>query len=189
MQLLKRNLFLGCRVFINQENETYFFMNRNNSRTINGKIQKERTKLKKVIFIFFIATLFLLSACSAIEEVNNSVDYVKEAKDQMHTMREFAEEAPQLIKDANSNPKLEKELENELTNLQEKIQEFNAIDAPFIAEDLHQQLIGENEKVLEEIKRVIDNGEIAIEKLENSPILDTINDVNKLLNDIQNLGI
>ncbi|WP_246041643.1 DUF6376 family protein [Robertmurraya kyonggiensis] len=143
--------------------------------------------MKKFTIMLVLATM-LLSGCSFLNEVNDTLDYVGVTTEHIERLNTFAEEAPQLVEDALSNPELVTELEAKLTTLKTEIEEFIALsDIPTIAEDIHQELVSKNELLLEEINKVLENGHIALDKLENSQIFTTISDVTSLMNRIENL--
>lgn len=143
--------------------------------------------MKKFTIILILATM-LLSGCSFLNEVNDTLDYVGVTTEHIERLNTFAEEAPQLVEDALSNPELVTELEAKLTTLKTEIEGFIALsNIPTIAEDIHQELITKNELLLEEINKVLENGHIALDKLENSQIFTTISDVTSLMNRIENL--
>ncbi|OAS88490.1 MULTISPECIES: DUF6376 family protein [Metabacillus] len=145
--------------------------------------------MKKVVSVILILATMMLSACSLLDEVNNSLDYVNEAKSYINSLSDFAEEAPQLIQDAAVDPEVKQDLENQLNTLVEDINEFNTIEAPAIAEDIHQDLVTKNEALIDEINTAMENGELALEKLENSEIINTVNDVTSLLDSIEKLEL
>ncbi|MBT2707563.1 hypothetical protein J7I91_06510 [Pseudomonas sp. ISL-84] len=131
----------------------------------------------------------LLSGCSFLGEVNDSIDYVNQATEHINTLNNFAEEAPQLIKEAASDPALKQELEDRLFTLKQDVEEFIALkDIPTLAEDIHQELVNQNEALLAEINKVLDHGNMALDQLENSQLFSTINEVTSLLNRIEALG-
>ena len=49
-------------------------------------------------------------------------------------------------------------------------------------------MVDKNEVLLDEINNVVENGHLALDKLQNSQILTTINDITSLINRIKNLG-
>lgn len=143
--------------------------------------------MKKFTIMLILATM-LLSGCSFLTEVNDTLDYVGVTTEHIERLNTFAEEAPQLVEDALNNPELVTDLESKLTTLKTEIEEFIALsDIPTIAEDIHQELISKNELLLEEINKVLENGHLALDKLENSQIFTTISDVTGLMNRIENL--
>lgn len=73
--------------------------------------------------------------------------------------------------------------------LKQDIEDFIQInDVPSVAKDIHQELVAKNELLLDEINKVLQNGNLALNKLENSEIFTTITELTNLLNRIENLG-
>jgi hypothetical protein len=130
----------------------------------------------------------VLSGCSLVGEVNQSLEYANEATAYLTELSQFAEEAPQLIQDAATDSQAREELENSLNTLKQDIEEFNNTEAPAIAQDIHEQLVSKNEQLLAEIEKATENGELLIDQLENSTIFNTINEINELINQLEQLG-
>jgi PBP1b-binding outer membrane lipoprotein LpoB len=145
--------------------------------------------MKKAIFTFILVSSMILSGCSLLEEVNGSLNYANEVKEQVTTLSTFAEEAPQMFKEAAVNPEVRQELEERLIALKSEIVNFNKIEAPALAESIHQQLIAKNQALLDEINKMVENGNMKLDSLGNSPIFKTINDITGLLNRIEGLGL
>ena len=145
--------------------------------------------MRKFGFIMIIFATMMLSACGVLDEVNNSLDYVNEAQSYINSLSEFGAEAPQLVQDATLDPDARVELENQINTLVGEIEEFNTIEPPSLAEDIHQNVVSKNEVLLDEINQVMDNGEVVLEKFENSGIISTVNDVTSLLDKIENLEL
>lgn len=145
--------------------------------------------MKKIKLIFLLALALLsLSACSFLNDVNESLDYVNSATDHINELTSFAEEAPALIQAASTDPEIKKELGTQLETLKQNIEEFIQLEEiPSIAENIHQDLVAKNEILLDEINNVIVNGQVALDKLENSQIISTVNDASDLLTELNNL--
>ncbi|MGM0837827.1 MAG: DUF6376 family protein [Bacillota bacterium] len=144
--------------------------------------------MKKLIVILAIISSVLLSGCSLLEEVNNSLEYANKATEHINTWQDFGQEAPQMIQEATTDPEIKQELEAELNALLEEIDEFNKTEPPAIAADLHQQIVEKNEALQEIINDAMVNGELAIEELQNSELITTINEITKLMNLVEDLG-
>lgn len=142
---------------------------------------------KLTLLIVAIFGSLMLSGCSLLGEVNNTLEYANEATDHINTLSTFAEQAPQMIQDAALDANVKQDLENQLNNLIVEIEAFNNVEAPKIAEDIHQQLVSKNNVIIEEINTVLESGKI--ETLENTQIFNTINEVTTLLNQIEQLGL
>ncbi|QHS21543.1 hypothetical protein GWK91_00585 [Virgibacillus sp. MSP4-1] len=140
-----------------------------------------------VTLIFFMTTL--LTGCNLFDEVNDSLDYANEATEYIHTLSDFNSDLPQLMEEAANNPEVEKQLNERLNNIEEQINEFTQLDPPAVAEDLHQQFVKHSENLNQTIQKVTEQGDVAIEQLENSQIVDTVRDITGLLNQLENLGL
>jgi PBP1b-binding outer membrane lipoprotein LpoB len=150
---------------------------------------ERKEQMKKLLLTGLLAISMLLSGCSFLGEVNNSIDYVSQATEHINTLNNFAEEAPQMLKEAAADPALKQELEDRLITLKQGVEEFIALnDIPTIAEDIHQELVNQNEALLAEINKVLENGNLALDKLESSEVFTTINEVTSLINRIESLG-
>ncbi|MFC4559012.1 DUF6376 family protein [Virgibacillus kekensis] len=134
--------------------------------------------MKKILLM--IVAIATLSGCSMLEEANDSLNYVNEATEYINELSTFAEEATSLNA---------AELESRLVSLKSEIEEFMALEAPTVAEDLHAELENKSQVLLEEINTAMENGEIAVEQLEQSEIYQTINNITDLMKQVENLGI
>jgi PBP1b-binding outer membrane lipoprotein LpoB len=144
--------------------------------------------MKKLKILVILALLMLLNGCSLLGEVNDSIDYVNTATTHIEKLNAFAKEAPQLIQNAVTNPDAKQELEAQLLTLKQDTEEFISInDVPSIAETIHQELVNKNKVLLDELNRILVNGHLALDQLENSQLLSTMNEVTNLLNRINNL--
>lgn len=144
--------------------------------------------MRKSLLLLVVLSTMMLGACSFLEGAGQSVDYVNQATAHINKLSAFAEQAPRLIKDAATNPETKQELENQLLALKTQIEQFNLKSVPAFAKDLHQQVVDKNIILLDEINQVIENGHLALDKMQNSQIITTINDISGLINRISNLG-
>lgn len=144
--------------------------------------------MKKFSLVMMILASMMLSACSFLNEVSSSIDYVSVATEHIYQLNSFAEEAPQLIEDALNNPELVNELETKMSNLKTDIEEFIALtEIPAVAEEIHRELVAKNEVLLAEINQVLVNGHLALDQLESSQLFTTINEMTGLIQRIENL--
>lgn len=94
-----------------------------------------------------------------------------------------------MIQEAAADPALKQELEDRLTTLKQEVEEFIALQEILkLAEDVHQDLVTQNEALLAEINKVLENGSLALDQLENSELFTTINEATSLINRIEALG-
>ncbi|MCK9861217.1 DUF6376 family protein [Paenibacillus sp. ATY16] len=145
--------------------------------------------MRTLMILLLVVSSMTLSACSLFESANQTVQYADSAQEHINRLTDFAEQAPQMIQDAATNPETKRQLEERLVALKEDIEQFNLMDAPAMAKDLHQQIIEKNQVLLQEINDALVNGHLALDQLQNSPIIQTITDITGLLNRIENLGL
>ncbi|MBU7593050.1 DUF6376 family protein [Metabacillus halosaccharovorans] len=145
--------------------------------------------MKRFFMMFAIFTLMISSACSVVDEVNKSVNYVDESTSYLTSVSDFAEQAPDLIQTAVTDETSRDELEKQLQSLRQQMEEFNNIEAPTIAEDVHQDIVTQNEAAIEKIDQLYKDGELVVEELQNSEIVQTLEDISSLMNTVQSLEL
>ncbi|WP_077296995.1 DUF6376 family protein [Virgibacillus pantothenticus] len=136
--------------------------------------------MKKVILSMLCFSFLLLSGCSILEEASNSLNYVDEATTYLNDLNNFIEEASSLEED---------QLMTRLENLQTTITDFINLDPPKVAEDIHQELRSKSEPLLDEMNRLIDQGELTFEQVKDTEIYQTIENINSLQNQIEQLEL
>ncbi|MGJ9384326.1 DUF6376 family protein [Salipaludibacillus sp. CF4.18] len=145
--------------------------------------------MKKIMFILFTFSIVILSGCSVLEEVNSSLNYATESTDYINDLQTFGEEASSLVQDAATDPDKKAELEGKITDLEARIKEFNEMEAPSIATDLHETVVEKNDQILEGINTAKENGELSVEKLKDTEIFKTINEMTDLIDQIKQLEL
>jgi hypothetical protein len=147
--------------------------------------------MKKSWAVIFITSLLLLSGCSLIEDANNTLSYGKEATEYVSIAGTFAKEVPLLAKQAVNDPQAAEELETKLLDMKQEIEAFNALQAPDMAVDLHQQIVGHNQKVEEGIDLYLnkmEDGKLDPTILENTEIFQSIQEITDKIDQIKQLG-
>ncbi|SDD14998.1 hypothetical protein SAMN02799630_02245 [Paenibacillus sp. UNCCL117] len=134
----------------------------------------------------------LLSGCSLWKEVNTSLDYVNEATTYVERIKTFSEQVPAMAREAATDPAVRQNLLSEIEALKTAIVQFNGIEAPAFARDVHKQLVGYNETLLKEVniffEGIKNNTGIDLSKLADSPLMQTMNQITETLTRIQQLG-
>ncbi|KFN01179.1 hypothetical protein D0U04_10380 [Bacillus clarus] len=146
-------------------------------------------KINKFLLLFVM--VIGLMGCSVIEEGKNSVDYAQKATDYVNKISAFANEAPGLAEKAINDSAARKELETKLGEIQKDIPVFNELTPPDVAKDIHQQIVGYNEKLntlIDTSMKKIEEGKIDVEQFKNSELMQTVEQVRDLKDKIQNLG-
>lgn len=145
--------------------------------------------MRKFICLLFAFSLVTLSGCSILEEVNGSLNYANESTEYINELQTFGQEASSLVQDAATDPAAKAELEEQLTLLEANIQEFNDIEAPSVASGVHESIVEKNDQLLDAINTAMENGELSLERLQNTEIFTTINEMTELLNQIEQLEL
>ncbi|MDT3498188.1 DUF6376 family protein [Bacillus toyonensis] len=146
-------------------------------------------KIKSILLVFIVS--IGLMGCSIVEEGRNSLDYAQKATDYVNEISAFANEAPALAEKAVNDKEARKELEAKLNEIKQDIPAFNELTPPDVAKDLHQQIVGYNEKLntlIDTSMKKVEEGEIDVEQFKNSELMQTIDQVRDLKDKIQNLG-
>lgn len=147
--------------------------------------------MKKWFAILLAGMLILLGGCNLINEAKNTVTYIDQAIGFINTATDFANEAPPLAKQAVSDTQAAQDLETMLLDMKQEIEDFNSLEAPEVATDLHQQIVDNNTVVLNGINLYLDSiedGKLDPAVLENTELFQTINDMSSLIDQLQKLG-
>ena len=146
--------------------------------------------LKRIMMTIGITGAVLLSGCSVIDEVNNTLEYANTTTEYINSAKNFSNEIPELANDAVTNEEARQQLEAELTTMKETINQFNETEAPGVAEDIHNQIVSTNAKLEEGIDiylNNIENGKFDPAILQDSGILTTVNEMTSLMEQIEKL--
>ncbi|PWN74218.1 DUF6376 family protein [Bacillus paranthracis] len=146
-------------------------------------------KIKSTLVVF-IVTIGLMG-CSLVEQGKNSIDYAQKATDYVNEISAFANDAPALAEKAVNDSEARKELEAKLSEIKQDIPAFNELTPPDVAKDLHQQIVGYNEKLntlIDTAMTKIEEGKVNVEEFKNSELMQMVDQVRDLKEKVQNLG-
>ncbi|MFC4320750.1 DUF6376 family protein [Litchfieldia salsa] len=147
--------------------------------------------MKKSWAVLLITALMLLSGCSLMEDVNNTLTYGKEATEYVSKAGTFAEEVPALAKQAVNDQQAAEDLEVKLLDMKQEMEAFNALEAPEVALEIHEQIVNQNAKVEEGIDLYLnnmENGKLDPTVLENTEIYQSIQKITNTIDQIKQLG-
>ena len=103
--------------------------------------------MKKRLAMFVLPIAIFLTGCSALGDVSTSLNYVNEAAGYVDEVNQFAEELPAAAETALNDLDARVQLEELLTDMQAKAEEFTVLEAPAMLEDIHNQLLEHNENL------------------------------------------
>ncbi|AAP08918.1 DUF6376 family protein [Bacillus cereus] len=146
-------------------------------------------KIKSILLVFIVS--IGLMGCSIVEEGKNSIDYAQKATDYVNEISAFANDAPALAEKAVNDSEARKELETKLSEIKQDIPAFNELTPPDVAKDIHQQIVGYNEKLnalIDTAMTKIEEGKVDVEQFKNSELMQTVDQVRDVKDKVQNLG-
>ena len=146
-------------------------------------------KIKSILLVFIVS--IGLMGCSIVEEGKNSIDYAQKATDYVNEISAFANDAPALAEKAVNDSEARKELETKLSEIKQDIPAFKELTPPDVAKDIHQQIVGYNEKLnalIDTAMTKIEEGKVDVEQFKNSELMQTVDQVRDLKDKVQNLG-
>lgn len=149
--------------------------------------------MKKWVMIVLAGALLLvsLSGCNLVNEAKNTITYIDQAIGFINTATDFANDAPPLAERAVNDTQAAQDLETMLLDMKQEIEEFNSLQPPEVAADLHQQIVDKNTVVLNGINLYLDSikdGKLDPAILDNTELFQTINDMSDLIDQLQQLG-
>jgi hypothetical protein len=147
--------------------------------------------MKKWLIILSTSVLLLLGGCSFLNDAQDTLTYINEAKDYLGVATNFANEAPALAQQAVGDLQAAEDLESMLQDMKQNIEAFNELQAPEIAADLHQQIIEQNNIILGGVETYLTNikdGLLDPAILENTELFQSAQDISSIINQIQQLG-
>ncbi|MBA4495080.1 DUF6376 family protein [Paenactinomyces guangxiensis] len=147
--------------------------------------------MKKSLLVLLSILFVFAAGCSVVEDVTNTIEYADEAAQYAQVITDFYNTAPSLVEQATTDPASRQELETKLKNVKQEIQDFNQLTPPENVQEYHDVIVGHNKQLETVIDTYLDNvkdGKIDPKLLENADLLQSIEDISKAVNDIQNIG-
>ncbi|MCM3782817.1 DUF6376 family protein [Neobacillus mesonae] len=151
---------------------------------------KKRRQQVAVMTTLLTSALFL-SACSAVESVNQSLTYVNEATDYINQVSTVGTELQNLAQEAVNNPDAAAQFQERLDQIQAEATEFAQLTPPAIGESIHQRLVEYNDQltgVINNLNQSMQEQGFTLENWEQTGIPDLINNINGLTQQLNDLG-
>ncbi|WP_334074486.1 MULTISPECIES: DUF6376 family protein [Paenibacillus] len=138
-----------------------------------------------------ILSVFFLSACAAIESVDESLNYVNDATGYIQQVSEAGTELQQMAQDAVNNADITAQFKDKLEQLQTKANEFKQIHPPAIAETIHEKLLSYNDQLITAVTNFNESlaaQGFSLENWQRTGIPDLIANINNLKQQLGELG-
>lgn len=145
-------------------------------------------KMKLVIILLAAA---VLTGCSVFAQIDQSVNYTNEAATYVNQATEFVGKLPDMAQQAATDPEMKEKLVADLEAMKQRVVEFDALEAPAFASEVHAKLQEYNATFQQDIDQVL-NGLLddipAVQAVKDSQIVQTLTEITRLLEQINNLG-
>ena len=106
---------------------------------------------RSMVTAIVTSSMLLLSACSIVEQANQSLSYVSGATDYINQVSSAGTELQQLAADAVNNPNITDQIQEKIDLIQAEAAEFSEMSAPAIGENIHENLVSYNNQLTEVI--------------------------------------
>lgn len=143
--------------------------------------------MKKFRISLLMFILLIMPGCGLAEKVGNGVSFATDTASYMQNLREFGQEMDTWATDAATDPAARQELMDKLTALKEESTQYASLQVPEYASELHQSIKGYNDTLQQGLDQAITNLEEGKAAFESTGIPDTINKVNELMNQLNQL--
>lgn len=141
--------------------------------------------------LHLILVFGITSACSAVEEVSNSINYIEKATDYINKIHAFTNEAPPLIEKAATDESALNQLTEKLEEMEQEITEFNQLTPPDFAKEIHAQILQHNQVLEATIKQYTDHikdKNFDPQTLQDSQLMKQMDELSEILEKLQNIG-
>ncbi|TWI55878.1 DUF6376 family protein [Halalkalibacter nanhaiisediminis] len=147
--------------------------------------------MKRMIALLSLLSLLFVAGCSELTGLTDSVEYVQETTAYLAEINQFAEEVPAMLDQAINDQEIREELEQGLIEMKQEIQNFSELTPPEAILDLHDQISMESEKLEQGINQtlaILEDGNVDLSILEETEFLQTVTELNGLINQLKQLG-
>lgn len=147
--------------------------------------------MKKRLAMFILPFAVLLTGCSALGDVSESLAYVDEATGYVDEVNQFAEELPAIAETAIHDLDAQVQLEELLVEMQDKAEQFNVLESPAMLDDIHSQLLEHNEALTTKIDLYLENieaGKLTDDLLSQIGLLEEVSVYDGLMDQLDKLS-
>nr|WP_154984143.1 DUF6376 family protein [Paenibacillus xylanexedens] len=146
-------------------------------------MRRRKRRHRTMIAAIAASSMLMLSACSIVEQANQSLSYVSGATDYINQVSSAGTELQQLATNAINNPDVTGQIQEKIDLIQAEAAEFSEMSAPAIGENIHENLVSYNNQlteVMNQFETSIAEQGITAENWEKTGIPELINNINSL---------
>jgi len=152
-----------------------------------------KTKRRHTLMLASLALsgALILSACSLVDQANESLNYVSGASEYINGITSAGAELQELASGAMNNPETTAQIQEKIDQIQAQASEFSQLSAPAIGESIHENLVSYNDQltaVVNEWESNIKEQGFTVEQWEQSGIPELISNINQLQGAVEGLS-
>lgn len=143
--------------------------------------------IKRSVSMLLLSIMLLTAGCGIIEEVGQTVNFATETTDYLQSLTEFGQDMNTLAEQAVTDLDARTDLKDQIVALKEQVINYEGLQVPDYAKELHQSISEYNSMLQQGLDQALTNIEQGRAVFESTGIPDTINKINELLNQINQL--
>jgi cation diffusion facilitator CzcD-associated flavoprotein CzcO len=144
--------------------------------------------IKRSVTLLMLSIMLLTAGCGIIENVGQTVNFATETTNYLQSLTDFGQDMNALAEQAMTDLDARTDLKERLLALKEQVQQYGALQVPDYAKELHQSISNYNETLQQGLDQALTNIEQGRAAFESTGIPETINKINELLNQINQLA-
>ncbi|MGM0883018.1 MAG: DUF6376 family protein [Bacillota bacterium] len=144
--------------------------------------------IKRSVTMLMLSIMLLTAGCGIIEDVGQTVNFATETTEYLQSLTDFGQDMNALAEQAMTDLDARTDLKERLLALKEQVQQYGALQVPDYAKELHQSISEYNATLQQGLDQALTNIEQGRAVFESTGIPDTINKINELLNQINQLA-
>lgn len=144
--------------------------------------------IKRSVTILMLTIMLLTAGCGIMEEVGQTVNFATETTDYLQSLTDFGQDMNTLAEQAVTDLDARTDLKERLLALKEQVINYGELQVPDYAKDLHQSIADYNTTLQQGLDQALTNIEQGRAVFESTGIPDTINKINELLSQINQLA-
>lgn len=144
--------------------------------------------IKRSVTMLMLSIMLLTAGCGIIEDVGQTVNFATETTEYLQSLTDFGQDMNALAEQAMTDLDARTDLKERLLALKEQVQQYGALQVPDYAKELHQSITEYNATLQQGLDQALTNIEQGRAVFESTGIPDTINKINELLNQINQLA-
>lgn len=144
--------------------------------------------IKRSVTMLMLSIMLLTAGCGIIEDVGQTVNFATETTEYLQSLTDFGQDMNALAEQAMTDLDARTDLKERLLALKEQVQQYGALQVPDYAKELHQSISEYNATLQQGLDQALTNIEQGRAVFESTGIPETINKINELLNQINQLA-